>query len=170
MATGNPREDGPDAGALQLGEQFGLGECTGSWTETSYLVRVVLGWVFVFVAVIGGIAQLRTAHDRAGVVTEAVIALAVGTLMAAIPPRQRRVRLFLFEGGVVRACNLGQRLVVLPWADLDTLTVRVDDEGDVSNCVLRGRSGTRLALGKYDGPPARQAIRDAAEQVLASRR
>jgi hypothetical protein len=100
--------------------------------------------------------------------------LAAGVLMAAIPPRARRARVFLFDGGIVRVSNLGRRLVVLPWADLDTLSVRVVsgyDEDYVAGCVLRGRSGATLTLGrKGDTFYGKEAIIAAAEREIASRR
>jgi hypothetical protein len=91
--------------------------------------------------------------------------------MIGLPPRSRRVRLYLFEGGAARAANAGpgRRMVVLPWADLDKITPRFDDEGLLTSCELRGHSGTKLVLGRHEGYAARLAIMRAAEQVLAGR-
>ncbi len=68
--------------------------------------------------------------------------------MIGLPPRSRRVRLYLFEGGAARATNAGpgRRVVVLPWADLDKITSRFDDDDLLTSCELRGHSGTKLGL------------------------
>ena len=91
--------------------------------------------------------------------------------MIGLPPRSRRVRLYLFEGGAARATNAGpgRRVVVLPWADLDKITSRFDDDDLLTSCELRGHSGTTLVLGRHERYPARLAIMRAAEQVLAGR-
>jgi hypothetical protein len=52
---------------------------------------------------------------------------------------------------------------VLPWADLKKATPGFDSDGDLNGCDLRGHSGTRLVLGKYDGYAAPQAIMHAAD-------
>ena len=81
------------------------------------------------------------------------------------------MRLYLFDGGIVRVSNLGRRLVVLPWADLDTLSVRVVSgyDGDyVLGCVLRSRSGATLTLGRKGDPfYGKEAITAAAEREIA---
>jgi hypothetical protein len=80
---------------------------------------------------------------------------------------------YLFEGGVARTVNVGpgRRLIVLPWTDLDRVITNFDDEDLLTTCELRGRSGTRLLLGRsnHDGYEARVAVMHAARQVLGAR-
>lgn len=98
-----------------------------------------------------------------------LITLPFGGLMIGLRPRSRRVRLYLFEGGTARAANAGPgpSLVVLPWADLNKITRRFDNDDDLIRCELRGHSGTKLVLGRYEGTAAPRAIMWAAGQVLA---
>lgn len=171
-ATGEAHElVGLDAEAADLSRQYALGDCIGAWMETSYLARVVAGWVVVIISLISMITSLTPADWDPGLVGLGLIALPFGGLMIWLRPRSRGVRLYLFEGGTARASNAwpGPRLVVLPWADLKKVTPRFDSDGDLIGCDLRGHSGTRLVLGKYDGFAAPQAITHAAERVLAGR-
>lgn len=160
-----------DAEAEELSRRYALGDCTSAWLETSYLIRVVTGWIVVVISLVNLIASFVPAEHDAGTWLLSLIALPAGGLIIAVRPRSRLVRLYLFEGGVVRAANAGPgpRLVVLPWADLSKVTPRVDSDGDLVSCVLRGRSGIKLALGRNDGTAAPRAITDAAGRVLAGR-
>jgi hypothetical protein len=160
-----------DAEALGLSQQYVLGDCTGSWLKTSYLVRVIFGWIIIVISLITLIDQLSPADYQAGLAQLALIAIPVGALLIWIRPRSRRVRVYLFEGGVARVANTGpgRRLVVLPWSELDRVTAKVDVDDLLDRCELRGRSGTKLVLEKYDAYPARLAIKSAAEAVLADR-
>lgn len=161
------------AEAEGLSQKFALGNCTSAWLETSYLARVVFGWIFVVLALINLITSLIPAEHNAGTWPLSLIVLPVGGLMIGLPPRSRHVRLYLFEGGVARAANVGpgRRLVVLPWADLAKITTRFDDDDLLTSCELLGYSGTKLVLGqdRHDGYMARLAIMRAAQQVLADR-
>ena len=52
---------------------------------------------------------------------------------------------------MIRASNIGRRLIVLPWDDLETVTLTTTagyDDVYVSGCVLRGRSGATMELGR----------------------
>jgi hypothetical protein len=161
------------ADAEELSRKFALGNCTSAWLETSYLMRVVFGWIFVVIALINLITSLIPTEHNAGTWPLGLIVLPVGGLMIGLPPRSRHVRLYLFEGGVARAANVGpgRRLVVLPWADLAKITTRFDDDDLLTSCELLGHSGTRLVLGpeRHDGYVARLAIMHATQQVLAGR-
>ncbi|MCW2932671.1 MAG: hypothetical protein JWM19_3633 [Actinomycetia bacterium] len=89
-----------DAEAARLSAQYGLGDCTGSWDVSGFLTRVVLGWflvVLVALAWIGSLQPMPTSGQMTGAGPELLVSLAVGLLMAATPPRSRRVRLFLRE-------------------------------------------------------------------------
>jgi hypothetical protein len=115
---------GPDA--QRRSAQYGLGECTEAWRVPRLSVRKALGWIALLSLVIAGIVRLASAHGQhlatRGAV-EYLVALAVAALAVAVPRRVRGTRVFLFEGGVVQESNPGPRplLVVLPWADLDTM-------------------------------------------------
>ena len=158
-----------DAEAADLSRRYGLGNCTGSWLETSYLVRVVAGWTVAVIALISLITSLLSAHRSAGLAGLGLIALLPGGLLIWLRPRSRRVRLYLFEGGTARVASAGPgpRLVVLRWADLGTVRPSFDADHDLIRCELRGHSGTRLVLGRHDGTAAPGAIMQAAERVLA---
>ncbi|HUN32624.1 MAG TPA: hypothetical protein VMU95_11470 [Trebonia sp.] len=166
------RNDGSDlnAEAERLGREHALGKCTKAWLGTGFLLRCVFGGIVLGCALISLIASLLPADRNLGLVVLALIALPIGALLLVIPPRSRRLRLYLFEGGAVRASNVGPgpRLVVLPWADLVKITPRFDGDGDLTSCVLRGRSGTRLTLGRPEDMSARDAILQAAQQALAA--
>jgi hypothetical protein len=159
-----------DVEAARLSKQYALGDCTSSWLESSYLLRVVSGWIIVALAVISLVTSLVPSEHEAGLWPLCLIALPAGGLLIAVRPRSRLVRLYLFEGGAARVANAGPgpRLVVLPWADLTTVRPWFDGDGDLTSCVLRGRSGVKLVLGRHDGAVAPQAITDAAQRVLAS--
>jgi hypothetical protein len=159
------------AEAEGLSQQYALGNCTSAWVKTSYLLRVVTGWIFVVLALVNLITSLIPAEHNGGTWPLSLIVLPVGALMIWLPPRSRRVRLYLFEGGAARAANVGpgRRVVVLTWADLAKVTPRFDDDDLLTSCELRGHSGTKLMLGSYDTYAARLAILHAAEQVLAGR-
>jgi hypothetical protein len=120
ISTRNARKKAEmDAEAARLSVQYGLGDCTGSWDLSGFLTRVVLGWFLIVLVALAGISSLEpmpTSEQMTGAAPEILVFLAVGLLLAAIPPRSRRVRLFLFDGGIARVSNLGRRLVVLPWA------------------------------------------------------
>jgi len=160
-----------DAEALGLSQQYALGDCTSSWLETSYLVRVITGWIIIGISLTALIAQLSPAYYQAGIAPLALIEIPFGVLLIWIRPRSRRVRTYLFEGGVARVANTGpgRRLIVLPWADLENVTAKFDVDDILDRCELRGRSGTKLVLDKYEGYAPRLAIRSAADAVLASR-
>jgi hypothetical protein len=157
--------------AERLGQEHALGDCTSAWLETSYLMRVVCGWIFVVLALINLITSLIPAEHNTGTWPLSLIVLPVGGLMIWLTPRSRRVRLYLFEGGAARAANVGpgRRLVVLPWADLAKVTPVFDDDDLLTSCELRGHSGTELVLGRHDTYAARLEIMHAAQQVLADR-
>ena len=158
-----------DAEADELSRRYPLGDCTSAWLETSYLIRVITGWIIIVISLISLIASLVPSEHDAGTWPLALIALPADGLLIAVRPRSRLVRLYLFEGGVVRVANAGPgpRLVVLPWADLSEVRPRFDSDDDLVSCVLRGRSGIKLTLGRNDGIAAPRAITDAAERVLA---
>lgn len=160
-----------DAEGLGLSQRYALGDCTSSWLETSYLVRVITGWIIIGISLITLIAQLSPADYQAGLAPLDLIALPLGALLIWIRPRSRRVRMYLFEGGVARVANTspGRRLVVLPWADLENVTAKFDADDLLDRCELRGRSGTKLVLDKYEAYAASLAIKSAAEAVLANR-
>jgi hypothetical protein len=160
-----------NAEAADLSRQYGLGNCTSSWLETSYLTRVVTGWIVVAIALITLITLLLSAHRSTGLAGLGLIALPCGGLLIWLRPRSRRVRLYLFEGGTARVANAGPgpRLAVLPWADLSKVKPSFDVDHDLIRCELRGHSGTKLMLGRHDGTAAPQAIMQAAERVLAGR-
>jgi hypothetical protein len=155
--------------AERLSQKYPLGNCTSSWQETSYLMRVVLGWIFVAIALINLITSLIPAEHNTGMWPLSLIVLPFGGLMIWLTPRSRRVRLYLFEGGAARTANVGPgpRLVVLSWADLAKVTPMFDDDDLLTSCELRGQSGTKLVLGRHDTYAARLAIMYAAQQALA---
>jgi hypothetical protein len=161
------------AEAEALSQQYALGKCTNAWLETSYLARVVFGWIFIVIALINLITSFIPPEHNTGLWPLSLIVLPVGGLMIWIRPRSRRVRQYLFDGGTALAANIGPgpRLVVLPWADLAEVTTSFDDDDLLESCELRGRSGAKLLLGRsnHDGYVARLAITDAAQQVLAGR-
>jgi len=177
MARSNARERaGLDAEAERLVARFGLGECWGSWNETRWLARVAVGWFLLVLTALAGIGELEATHGQVHVMAggTAILAfVAVLVLCVAIPPRTRRIRLFLFESGVVRASNVGRRVTVLPWDDLETVTLTTTagyDDVYVSGCVLRGRSGARIELDGRDTLPGRRQVLAAAESQVAARR
>jgi hypothetical protein len=171
--TAGKARDSADASAeaADLSRQYGLGNCTSSWLETSYLIRVVTGWTVVAIALITLITSLLPAHRSTGLAGLGLIALLLGGLLIWLRPRSRRVRLYLFESGTARVANAGPgpRLVVLPWADLRKIRPSFDVDHDLIRCELRGHSGTKLMLGRHDGTAAPEAIMQAAERVLAGR-
>jgi hypothetical protein len=160
-----------DAEALGLSQQYALGDCTSSWLETSYLLRVTTGWIIIGISVVSLITALVPSEHEASLIPLILIAIPLGALLIWIRPRSRRVRTYLFEGGVARVANIGpgRRLVVLPWPDLENVTAKFDVDDILDRCELRGRSGTKLVLDKYEGYAPRLAIRSAADAVLASR-
>lgn len=91
-----------NAEAADLSRQYGLGNCASSWLETSYLTRVVTGWMMVAIALITLITSLLPAHRSTGLAGLGLIALLFGGLLIWLRPRSRRVRLYLFEGGTAR--------------------------------------------------------------------
>jgi hypothetical protein len=157
------------AEAEGLTQKYALGNCISAWLETSYLIRVVCGWIFVVLALINLITSFIPAEHNAGMWPLSLIVLPVGGLMIWLTPRSRRVRLYLFEGGAARVANVGpgRRLDVLPWADLAKVTPIFDDDDLLTSCELRGHSGTKLVLGRHDTYAARLAIMHAAQQTLA---
>jgi hypothetical protein len=159
------------AEAAGLSQRYALGDCTNAWLETSFLVRVAAGWIIIGISLISLVTSLIPAEHQPGLWPLCLIALPFGALLAGIPPRSRRVRLYLFEGGAARAANTGlwPRQVALPWADLDKVMPTYDVDNDLVSCELRGRSGTRLVLGRHDGYAPPLAIMHAAQGVLASR-
>jgi hypothetical protein len=161
------------AEAEALSQQYALGNCTNAWLETSYLARVVFGWIFIVIALINLITVFIPAEHNAGTWPLSLIVLPVGGLMIWIRPRSRHVRQYLFEGGTALAANVGpgRRPIVLPWADLAKVITSFDDDDLLSSCELRGYSGNTLVLGRgnHDGYVARLAIMHAAQQVLGSR-
>jgi hypothetical protein len=175
------KNPGLEIEAQRLGAQYGLGQCTGSWDVTRVRGRVVFGGVLLIVLAVGWViyrtATSPSAHVTAGgagflFAAAAVLAGGAAVLMMAIPPRSRRVQVFLYEGGMARVSNLQPRLTVLPWADLDTISVEIVEGYDdtyVGACVLRDRSGNKVMLGSGERGGAREAIMDAAQRVLASR-
>jgi hypothetical protein len=67
VAAGEARERSElDAEALGLSQRYGLGDCTSSWLETSYLVRVITGWIVIVISLIILVAQLSPADYQAG--------------------------------------------------------------------------------------------------------
>ena len=172
MTAGKARDSvDVNAEAADLSWQYGLGNCTSSWLETSYLIRVVCGWIVAVIALITLITSLLPAHRSTGLAGLGLIALMSGGLLIGLRPRARRVRLYLFEGGTARVASAGPgpRLVVLPWAHLRTVMPSFDADHDLIRCELRGHSGTRLMRGRHDGTAAPGAIMQAAERVLAGR-
>jgi hypothetical protein len=159
------------AEAEGLSEHYALGTCISAWVKTSYLLRVVTGWIFVVLALVNLITSFIPAEHNAGMWPLSLIVLPVGGLMIWLRPRSRRVRLYLFEGGAARAANVGpgRRLVVLPWTDLARVTPNFDDEDLLTSCELRGYNGTSLVLGNHDTYTARLEIMYAAQQVLGAR-
>jgi hypothetical protein len=161
------------AEAEALSQRYALGNCTSAWLETSYLARVVFGWIFIVIALITLITSFIPAEHNTGMRPLGLIVLPVGGLMIWIRPRSRQVRQYLFEGGTALAANVGPgpRLVVLPWADLAKVTTSFDDDDLLDSCELRGHSGTKLLLGgsSHDGYVARLAIMRAVQQALAGR-
>ena len=167
------------ADARRLSAQYGLGECTEAWRVPRLSFRMVLGWIALVCLAFVGIVRLASAHGQHLVTrgaAEYVVALAVAVLAAVIPRRVRRTRVFLFEGGLVQESNPGPRprLVVLPWADLDTMRLEVklgksEGQDNVDACVLGGRTGPSLTVGREAGTRTREAVSAAAERVLAGR-
>jgi hypothetical protein len=165
--------------ARRLSAQYGLGECTEAWHVRRLSVRKALGWIALVCLAYVGIARLASAHGQhpgTRGAEEYLVALAVAVLAVAIPRRVRRTRVFLFEHGMVQESNPGPRprQVVLPWADLDTVRLKVkhgnsEDQDHVDACVLGGRTGTSLTVGHEAGTRVREAVSAAAEQVLAGR-
>ena len=51
MASSARRQAELDAEA-RLSAKYGLGDCTGSWAETSYLGRVIFGWILLAISAI----------------------------------------------------------------------------------------------------------------------
>jgi len=176
MARSIRRQAELDEEAERLGARLRLGECRESWVETGTLTRIAIGRFLLVLVVLGGIGALVSPVSRAAVMgggTEFLAFLGFAVLCVAIPPRSRRARLFLFDCGVVRSSNTGRRLVVLPWEDLETVTLATTagyDEVYISGCVLRGRSGTRMELGRRDSLPGRHRIQAAAQAQIAARR
>jgi len=176
MATSTRRQAGLDAEAERLSARFSLGAGRGSWVETGALTRVAIGRLLLVLLVLAGLGALLSPAGRAVVMaggTEVVVFAVVAAACVAIPPRSRRTRLFLFESGVVRASNVGRRLIVLPWDDLETVTLATTagyDEVYVSGCVLRGRSGTRMELGRRESLAGRHRVQAAAQAQIAARR
>ena len=169
---------GMEAEAARLGAEHGLGQCTGSWDVKGVLGRVVFGGVLLFVLPVLWVVYMKamsgpariTAGGAAFLAATAVAAAAV--MMMAIPPRSRRIQVFLYEGGMARVSNLRPGLTVLPWADLDTISVEIVegyDETYVGACVLHDRSGNKVTLGNGERGGAREAIMDAAQRVLTGR-
>ena len=174
VAAANDRDEGElYAEAAGLSRQYALGSCASAWLETSYLQRVVWGWIVAGISLISAITSLTPADWDPGMARLGLVALLFGGLLLVPRPRSRRVRLYLYEGGVARATNTGPgpRLAVLRWADLDKVTPSFDVDNDLTSCALYGRSGIRLVLGtaRHDGVIAPEAILRAAERVLASR-
>jgi hypothetical protein len=170
-----------EAEAARLGAQYGLGRCAGSWDVTRVLGRVVLGGVLLIVLAVWWViyraATSPSTHVTAGgagflFAAAAVVVGAAAVMMMATPPRSRRVQVFLYEGGMARVSNLQPRLTVLPWADLDAISVEIVEGYDdtyVGACVLHDRTGNKVKLGSGERGGAREAIMDAAQRVLAGR-
>jgi hypothetical protein len=166
-----------DAEAARLGSQYGLGQCAASWDASRFLGRVVFGWFLLVMATLAGLGLLQAVRAHASVpaaFTEILFVTATAVLMVSIPPRKRKIWLYLFDGGVARVSNGRPRLITFAWADLDTLSINVVSgyDGDyVAGCLLRDRTGRRLELGREQsfGFYAREAITAAAEREIAGR-
>ena len=178
ISTRNPRKKAErDAEAARLSAQYGLGDCTDSWDLSGFLTRVVLGWILILLVALAGdrlagadACQRADDEAPAGVrrfpggwpaAGSHSAAVAAG---AAVPVRRRHCP----------GEQPGRRLVVLPWGDLDTLSMRVVSgyDGDyVAGCALHSRSGATLTLGRKGDPfHGKEAIMTAAEQEIASHR
>jgi hypothetical protein len=161
-----------DVEGRRIGVELGLGEYLEGWNGSQLKGRVVLGWILIGIAVLGGIGALETMHQSAAAEQQAgsavggmVVLLAIGVPLVAFPWRTRRLWLHHYEGGVVQVTGHRRRVLVVRWSDLASMSwsvVQGYDDEYISGPVLRDHAGNTLAA-----PSGLIAGR--AEQVLVGR-
>jgi hypothetical protein len=158
-----------DPEGRRLGAELGLGQYLEGWDQSKLKGRVVLGWVLIGIAVLGGIGALETMRQSAAADQDAlsavggiVILLAIGVLLVAFPWRTRRLWFHHYEGGVVQVTGHRRRVSVVRWSDLASLSwsvVQGYDDEFLSGPVLRDHAGNIV-------PAPSALIAGRAEQVL----
>jgi hypothetical protein len=159
----------------RLGAEFGLGQCIGAWARTRRPARFVWGGLILTGLACGGVIPAFALTGLAQVIAAMIVgdltALAVALMV--LPPSGIHERLYRYESGLAMVADRAAEPVVLRWADLATVSMRVvqdDDDGNyVSSCELRDRSGTTLTVAGKGFRRAVEQVAVAAELVLAPR-
>ena len=153
----------------RVGARLGLGACTGAWTHGKYRFRVGCGSLILFLGIPLGWIPIVFDHHHLKAAEVVGGLLLVAILMAFIPPRMWKRRLFRFEDGLALVDPQQKATTMVRWDDLASLRMRVfdGDEDHVVFCELGDRTGQAMSLVGFETAAAE--IANVAERLLIER-